>query len=204
MWSVTWMFLSGIRFRYVGRENYLKNRSYVMVSNHYSLLDMMTGAHSVRPNVKVLAKAEIKKVPLFNRLFAMGGVFVDRKSKESRDESKCKLTEAIQRDMSIFLYPEGTRNRTQNPLKEFYDGAFKIAVEQQAPVMPMVVTNSREINRMGSFWLWPGVYEIHFLPAVETAGLTEEDVPALRDKVYHMMEETIFEYDRWFSSRKHS
>jgi len=201
MWSDTWMFLSGIRIKFVGRENYEPARSYVMVSNHYSLLDMMTGASSVRPNVKVLAKAEIKKVPLFNKLFAMGGVFVDRRSKESRELSKQKLTAAIQRGMSIFLYPEGTRNRTQNPLKEFYDGAFKIAVEQQTPIMPMVTINSRFINRLDSFWLWPGTYHVHFLPAVETVGLNEEDVPALREKVYRLMEETILKFDRWFSKK---
>ena len=198
-WSDTWMFLSGIRYRFVGRENYRRDRSYVMVSNHYSLLDMMTGAVSVHPNVKVLAKYEIKKVPLFNKLFAMGSVFVDRKSKESREKSKQQLTAAIQRGMSIFLYPEGTRNRTRKPLKEFYDGAFRIAVEQQTPIMPMVVTNSRSINRMGSAWLWPGIYEVHFLPAIETAGLTEENIQELKEKTYRVMEETILRFDRWFS-----
>lgn len=202
MWADSWMFLSGIRYRFVGRENYRSDRSYVMVSNHYSLLDMMTGAVSVRPNVKVLAKAEIKKVPFFNKLFAMGSVFVDRKSKESRDESKRQLTAAINRGMSIFLYPEGTRNRTQKPLKEFYDGAFKIAIEQQTPIMPMVVTNSRNLVRMGSAWLWPGRYEVHFLPAIETAGLTEANVAELKEKTYRLMEETILKFDRWFAKPK--
>lgn len=200
-WSDTWMFLSGIHIKYVGRENYRADRSYVMVSNHFSLLDMMTGASCVRPNVKVLAKAEIKKVPFFNQLFAMGSVFVDRKSKESREESKRQLTSAMQRGMSIFLYPEGTRNRTQNPLKEFYDGAFKMAIEQQAPVLPVVTINSRFILRGGSFWMWPGVYQVHFLPAVETAGMTEADVPALKEKVYRLMEEAIFKHDRWFKPK---
>lgn len=202
IWSDTWMFLSGIRYRFVGRENYRRDRSYVMVSNHYSLLDMMTGAVSVYPNVKVLAKAEIKKVPFFNKLFAMGSVFVDRKSKESREESKRQLTAAFNRGLSIFLYPEGTRNRTRQPLKEFYDGAFKIAIEQQAPIMPMVVTNSRFVNRLGSSWLWPGRYEIHFLPAIETKGLTESNVTELKEKTYRLMEETILQFDRWFSGAK--
>lgn len=200
MWSDTWMFLSGIRIKFVGRENYKKDVSYVIVSNHFSLLDMMTGASSVRPNVKVLAKAEIKKVPFFNQLFAMGSVFVDRKSKESRDESKRQLTAAMERGMSIFLYPEGTRNKTKNPLKEFYDGAFKIAVEQQAPILPMVTINSRYIVKGGSFWMWPGTYEVHFLPAIETKGLTDDDVPALRERVFYVMEQTILKFDRWFKS----
>lgn len=202
IWSSGWMFLSGIRYRFVGRENYRRDRSYVVVSNHYSLLDMMTGAVSVHPNVKVLAKSEIKKVPIFNKLFAMGSVFVDRRSKESREESKRQLTKAIERGLSIFLYPEGTRNRTKKPLKEFYDGAFRIAIEQQIPIMAMVTTNSRSINRMGSAWLWPGTYEIHFLPAIETAGLTEENLLELKEKTYRLMEETIVTFDRWFSASK--
>lgn len=199
LYADTWMFLSGIRYRFVGRENYRPDRSYVIVSNHYSLLDMMTGAVSVRPNVRVLAKAEIRKVPVFNKLFAMASVFVDRKSKESRERSKQELASVIRRGMSIFLYPEGTRNRTRQPLKEFYDGAFKIAIEQQTPILPMVVTNSRFVVRMGSAWLWPGRYEVHFLPAIETAGLTEANVTELKEKTYRLMEETILRFDRWFA-----
>lgn len=200
IWSDGWMLLSGIRLKFIGYENYKPNVSYVMVSNHYSLLDMMTGASSVHPNSKILAKAEIKKVPFFSKLFAMSSVFVDRKSKESRDESKRLLTEAMNRGMSIYIFPEGTRNQTDKPLKEFYDGAFRMAIEQQKPVLPLTTTNSRFINRMDSVWLWPGTYEIHFLEPVETKGMTEEDIPALKQKIYDLMEASILKHDRWFSN----
>lgn len=201
-WSASWMFLSGIRYRFVNREHYQKNKPYVMVNNHFSFLDMMIGAVTVYPNVRVLAKAEIKKVPFFNKLFAMSSVFVDRKSKESRAQSKKELAEAIEKGKSIWLFPEGTRNRTPNPLKEFYDGAFKIAIEEQVPVLALVTTNSRYINRMNSKILMPGTFEIRFLPPFETKGLGEEDIPALRDKVYKAMEEEILKHDRWFAEKK--
>lgn len=202
VWSDAWMFLSGIRIKYAGREHYKADRSYVIVSNHFSLLDMMTGASTVRPNIKALAKIEIKKVPFFNQLFALGSVFVDRKSKEGRDKSKRELAETLQSGKSIFIYAEGTRNRTNNPLKEFYDGAFRIAIEQQAPVLPMITLNSRFIVSGKSFLMWPGKYEVLYLPAIETTGMTEEDVPALKEKVYHQMEEAILKYDRWFGGKE--
>lgn len=202
IWSDTWMFLSGIRIRYIGRENYRRDRSYVMVSNHYSLLDMMTGASAVWPNIKALAKIEIKKVPVFNRLFVMGSVFVDRKSKEGREKSKRELAETLKSGKSIWIYAEGTRNKTDKPLKEFYDGAFKIAIEQGAPVLPTITLNSRFVVSGKSFWMWPGRYEVMFLPAIETTGMTEEDVPALKDRVYTLMEGTILRYDKWFGGKR--
>lgn len=200
-WSSSWMFLSLIRYRFVDRQNYAPQTPYVMVSNHFSFLDMMIGAVTVYPNVRVLAKAEIKKVPFFSKLFKMSSVFVDRKSKESRERSRIELTDAISSGKSIWIFPEGTRNRSKNPLKEFYDGAFKIAIEQQVPILPVVSTNSRFINRMDSMLLLPGKFEVRFLKPVDTKGMTEDDVPALRDKVYAMMENCIAENDRWFKKR---
>lgn len=202
LWSATWMFLSFIRYRFINRLHYEKKKPYVMVNNHFSFLDMMIGAVTVYPNVRVLAKSEIKKVPFFNKLFAMSSVFVDRKSKESRAQSKKELAEAIEMGKSIWLFPEGTRNRTANPLKEFYDGAFKIAIEEQVPILALVTTNSRYINRMGSLILMPGVFEIRFLPPFDTKGLTLDDIPKLREDVFKAMEAEILKEDRWFSKRK--
>jgi 1-acyl-sn-glycerol-3-phosphate acyltransferase len=200
VWSAGWMGLCGIRYTLVDRKkHYLKNQPYVMVCNHFSFLDMMVGGITSYPNVRVLAKAEIKKIPFFSKFFGMVSVFVDRKSKESREQSRIALSEAIKQKNSIWIFPEGTRNRTNNPLKEFYDGAFKIAIEQQVPVLPLVTTNSRFINRMGTPILFPGKFEIHFLEPISTVGLTEEDIPALRDKVFHQMKNCILENDRWFS-----
>ncbi len=202
VWSAGWMLLSGIHYDLVNRsKNYQKNVAYVMVCNHFSFLDMMIGGITSYPNVRVLAKSEIKKVPFFNKFFGMVSVFVDRKSKESREQSRLALAECIRQNNSIWIFPEGTRNRTDKPLKEFYDGAFKIAIEQQVPVLPLVTTNSRFINRMGTPILFPGKFEIHFLEPVSTEGMTEQDIPALRDKVYHMMESCILTHDRWFQKK---
>jgi 1-acyl-sn-glycerol-3-phosphate acyltransferase len=200
IWSAGWMGMCGIRYSLINRDkHYQKNQPYVMVCNHFSFLDMMVGGITSYPNVRVLAKAEIKKIPFFSKFFGMVSVFVDRKSKESREQSRIALSEAIKQKNSIWIFPEGTRNRTDKPLKDFYDGAFKIAIEQQVPVLPLVTTNSRFINRMGNPILFPGKFEIHFLEPISTVGLTEEDIPALRDKVFHQMKNCILENDRWFS-----
>lgn len=205
VWSAGWMRLSGIRYDLINRDKYYqKNKAYVIVGNHFSFLDMMIGGIICYPNLRVLAKAEIKKVPVFSKFFGMVSVFVDRKNKESREQSRMALSDAIRQNNSIWIFPEGTRNRTDKPLKEFYDGAFRIAVEQQVPVLPFVTTNSRFINRMGNPILFPGKFEVHFLEPLSTQGLTEADTPALRDRVYEMMESCILEHDRWFKSKNRS
>jgi len=145
-------------------------------------------------NYRPLSKIELSRVPMFGFLWRHTLVFVDRKSPESRHKSIHELEKLITREnISVLIFPEGTRNRTANPLKEFYDGAFRIAIECKVPVIPMVMINTKGITPQNTWIIHPGLLECHFLPPVFTEGLTEADVPALKDKVYKMMQQVLLE-----------
>ncbi len=197
-----WCFMSGIRIRMKGLKITNKTPPGIVVSNHGSILDMMTAPYVLPTKVSPLAKAEIKKIPMIGFMFKAVSVFVDRKDAESRKKSMEEMKRKLNNGVFIFMFPEGTRNRTQNPLKEFYDGAFKIAIAVQRPIMPLIFVNVRKLAPMGTILVQPGKIYGEFLEPIPTTGLTEEDVPMLKEKVYNIMYNYIIDNDPFFKSKK--
>lgn len=93
------------------------------------------------------------------------------------------LKEVLRRGISILIFPEGTQNRTAEPLQPFYDGAFRIAIEMQQPILPMVILNAGKLMPPRSMHIEPGTITIRINPEIPTKGLTNADLPALRERV---------------------
>lgn len=195
-YSEVYGWLTGIRYQITGREYFDKSKAYVIATNHNAVADMFIMVNAMKGiRYRPLSKVELKSVPLFGFLFKHTLVFVDRKSPESRKHSVEMLEELINcENISVMIFPEGTRNRTLNPLKEFYDGAFRIAIECKVPIIPMVMLNTKRMTPQNTWTLRPGLLICHFLPPISTEGLTDKDIPALKDKVYHIMEKVVLEH----------
>ncbi len=134
---------------------------------------------------KTLAKIEMARLPLFGMIYKIDSVLVNRKDEDSRRQSYEEMKQVLQSGMHMILYPEGTRNKTDLPLTEFYDGAFNLAIDAQHPVMPAVLFHTRKILPPGRiFHALPHVIDFHFLPPVPTQGLSQEDMPALKEQVF--------------------
>jgi len=197
-WSDSWFLLSLMKQDFRGYENFDNNRSYVIAGTHTSALDMFACASSIKFPFKTLAKAEMKKIPLIGFLFKIACVFVDRSNAESRKKSLDLMAKTLHEGTSILIMPEGTRNRTNKPLKDFHDGAFRMAIETQTPLLPIVLLNCRKLMPADSFLLTPGTIGVRFFKPIETTGMTEKDIPALKEKVYKMQEEVILREDEFF------
>ena len=105
------------------------------------------------------------------------------------------LKAAIKNNISIFIFPEGTFNETGNPLKSFYDGAFRIAIETQTPIKPILLVDTLERLHFNSiFSLTPGKNRIVYLEEVSVSGLGMSDIPYLRDQVYQIMDTGLRRY----------
>ncbi|MBL7762017.1 MAG: 1-acyl-sn-glycerol-3-phosphate acyltransferase, partial [Chitinophagaceae bacterium] len=130
------------------------------------------------------------KVPLFGLLYKTGSVLVDRKSEKSRKESFTKMKEVLNMGLHMCIYHEGTRNKTNEPLKSFHDGAFKLSVESGKAILPAVIFHTKKILPAGKpFYLWPRSMEIHFLPAIpRKAGDTYLE---LKNEVFEIMKNHI-------------
>lgn len=194
-----WLLLTGNQLTVEGLENTDILKSVVIVGNHSSTLDMFTCMSGIPYPFRGLAKAELQHYPVINILFRTLSIFVDRSNASSRAEGLDRCRKILKEGTSIFIMPEGTRNRTPDPLLPFKDGAFRLAIETQTPIQPFVVLHCRLVYPMWSkLMLRPGRMVLKFLPQVDVAGYTLEDVTILKEKVWHQMEEVILKEDKYY------
>jgi 1-acyl-sn-glycerol-3-phosphate acyltransferase len=194
-WGDGWFFLIGIRHRNLYEVPHVRSKQYIFVANHISYLDAPVIVKTLRQHVRVLGKVEMSKVPLFGFIYRNAIVTVDRSSAEHRAKSVRILKSVIKKGISIFIFPEGTFNETRQPVKDFFDGAFRIAIETQTPIKPVLFLDAYDrLHYRSIFSLNPGRSRSVFLAEIPVAGLTSQDVPALKQKVYGIMERKLREY----------
>lgn len=172
------------------------NKTYVFVANHQSQLDIPVYALACKNTFRFLAKAELTKIPLMGYIIRNLYLTVNRKDRSDRNKSIEIMRQTLEQGISVFLCPEGTRNRYEDPaLLEFKDGAFRLAIATQTPVAPFTILNSgRQLSPLHPIALAPGrIFGVWDEP-IETAGMTMEDLPALRERVRSQMEGHLREY----------
>ncbi len=201
-WLWCWQQLTGIKFSSTNRQFHNPDTAWVLVCNHCNLLDMLMMGYYMRDNFKVLVKQELWETPVMAFLFHSLCIPVDRSSKESRQRSMDGMKAAMEAGFSVLIFPEGTRNPTQAPLKEFFDGAFVLAIEAQAQLLPMVITHSRDLQPVSSWRFYPGRPRLTYLPPISAAGLGKDDLPVLKAQVYSEMESAILSLDPKFQDWK--
>jgi 1-acyl-sn-glycerol-3-phosphate acyltransferase len=188
LWMRVWLTLVGCPVNVRGTENFKKGHTYIVTCNHNALLDIPLSSPFIPGANQTIAKKSFVKIPLFGWYYKRGSVIVDRESDASRRKSFEGMRAALENGMHMCIYPEGTRNRSSAPLKKFYDGAFKLAVETNHAIIPAIIFNTgKALPANKFFYFLPTRLSIHFLPPIATDGLTAD---ALKEKVY----QTMFDY----------
>ena len=188
IWMGVWLPLAGIRLVIKGKEKFAKGENYVVVCNHNSFMDVPVTSPGIPGANKTIAKIEMAKIPLFGIIYRRGSVLVDRKSEESRLKSYAYMKRVLDMGLHMCIYPEGTRNKTNKPLKEFKDGAFRLAIETKKAIVPAVLFNTKKVlPQHKTFYFWPSKIEMHFLDPIPTDDFSKEDVKQLREHVYELM-----------------
>jgi 1-acyl-sn-glycerol-3-phosphate acyltransferase len=168
-----------------GRSNYQAGSNYVVVSNHSSMMDVPLLTPFFPGVNKTIAKKSMSKVPIFGWVYTRGSVLVDRDSDASRRKSYEDMKAVLAQNLCMAIYPEGTRNRTGKPLKPFYDGAFRLALDTEKPIIPVVMFNTAKALPPGlPFFLWPTPLHMHLLPPVSGQGKTIEQ---FKQEVFELM-----------------
>ncbi len=191
-WSFTFAAISGFYFTVKRNKNVKKDQTYIYVCNHGSYLDAPAVVLAAPNAFKPLGKIEMSKIPFFGFIYTRVVVTLNRSDKESRAASVEKLKKVLADGISILIFPEGTMNTTPNVLKEFYDGAFRIAIETQTPIAPFVLINSRELMpRKDPFAVRPGIIKAIFADPISVNEYTIDDLEKLKTRVYNEMERLI-------------
>ncbi|MBX2939220.1 MAG: 1-acyl-sn-glycerol-3-phosphate acyltransferase [Ferruginibacter sp.] len=187
VWMLIWLPLVGCLVRVKGWQHFKKNTAYIVIFNHNALLDVPLSAPFVPGPNKTIAKDSFARVPLFGWFYSKGSVLVNRRSEQSRKKSFLEMKNVLQQGMHMCIYPEGTRNRTSEPLKPFYDGAFKLAADSGHAILPCVIHGTREAMPVHkTFFLLPHILRMEFMEPISPAGQT---IDSLKETAYIRMRE---------------
>ncbi len=185
IWMIVFLNLIGCPLRIKGKEHYADDTNYIIVCNHNSLMDIPVSTPFMPRANKTIAKKSFTKVPIFGWVYSFGSVLVDRNSDGSRRKSIEDMKRVLSMGLDMVIYPEGTRNRSNDPLKKFYDGAFRLSVDTGKPIMPVILLYTKQVLPANKFFfLRPHFLEMHFLEAVNPQGLSTEQ---LRETVFRRM-----------------
>lgn len=175
------------RFRTTGVLIDDPRRPYVAVSNHESFADIFL--ISLLPwEMKWLSKETIFRIPVMGWMMRMAGdIEVRRRSRTSRREALTEIRRRLERDVSVMIMPEGTRSPTDE-LLPFHDGAFRVAIETGAPVLPLAVAGTRNAMAKGSLVFGSARAVVRVLDPIETEGMSLDQVDDLRDRVRDLID----------------
>lgn len=170
------------KFTYAGTIPSDPRRPYVVVSNHESFADILLISH-LPWEMKWLSKAELFKIPVMGWLMHLAGdVPVKRGFGPSAVEAITRCKEILSRRVSVMIFPEGTRSETAD-LLPFKDGAFRLAIDARVPILPLALHGTSTALRKHDWRFGRSTAIVEVLEPVETAGLTTDDIPVLKDRI---------------------
>lgn len=160
----------------------------VFVSNHTSYLDIVAFGLLTPMKIAFMGKVELARIPLFGIFFRTVDIGVNRSSLRDAHKAYVTAREKINDGYSIVIFPEGTIWEKTPLLKPFKNGAFKLAIDNKIPVVPITFYNNYKILPDEKFEYYPGTIKYKIHRAIETSHLNDEDKDSLRDEIYTVIE----------------
>jgi 1-acyl-sn-glycerol-3-phosphate acyltransferase len=189
LWSWIFSQLTFIRYKVYGREKIKRGKAYIFVSNHTSFLDIPGMCLTIPGEFRPLAKKELLKIPIFGWITRGAAVIVDRSSGESRKKSMDRLKWTLSHGIPLLIFAEGTQNRTKEIIQPFKDGAFRIALDTEQPILPLVVIGAGRLMPPSTLSFKPGTIRIFVGDEIETKNF--KDLKSLKQVTFDQMKGTI-------------
>ncbi|SCX10923.1 1-acyl-sn-glycerol-3-phosphate acyltransferase [Lachnospiraceae bacterium YSD2013] len=186
-------FLAGTKIVVNGKEN-IPDGAVLYTPNHRSIFDIIITYPLCKGQTGYVAKKETKKFPIFSWWMSlMNCQFLDRKDLRSGLKMINKCIDLVKKGSSICIFPEGTRNKGTDPLLEFHSGSFKIAEKTGCPIVPVCIINSSKVFENQFPKIKKTTVYVNYLPAIETAGMSRDEIKGLTDRIHDELEKAYIE-----------
>ncbi len=192
IWAKIIIFGMGFRVKIVAEQLPEKNKSYMFVANHSSMLDIMLMLYVIKKPFIFLGKKELVKIPIFGFFYRRTCILVDRNSQRSRKEAFNEAQRRLQQQNSICIFPEGgVPEDLSIVLDTFKDGAFRLAVEHQIPIVPLTFHDTKKRFSYKFFSGGPGKLRVKIHKFLCTDGFEMADRRKLKEKTRKIILEEL-------------
>jgi 1-acyl-sn-glycerol-3-phosphate acyltransferase len=178
VWGRIGLWLSGVKLRMIGEENYDPNASYVIVSNHASMYDILAVLAGIKSNLRIMAKIELSKVPLWGWAVKRGDfIFIRRGGNREALQSLLEAKQKLDEGKSAYIFADGTRS-PDGTIQPFKRGAFTIASKSQKPILPITILGSHKIMPRDTLKINGGTITLVIDKPILPDGKTDEELLA--------------------------
>ncbi len=179
-----------------GQENIPKDRPFVLMANHQSMMDPFVIMATIGVPIAFIAKIELKKVPVLNKwMESVGCIFMDRSDLRESMKALMAGIKKVKAGDNMCIFPEGTR--TDGPMLEFKGGSFKLATKSGAPILPLTIDGTHRILEDNNFWIKKATVRLTYHPIIETKGLSKEEESLLPRRVQDIVGSALKEEERF-------
>ena len=198
VWAKVICLLIGIFPKIINEDKLPLDKNYVMISNHTSQLDIVIPITLIKKSFAFLSKEEVAKMPMFGIHFKGVHITLKRKDFISGLGALSKCVETLKKDISVLIFPEGTRSRKAPNMRAFKKGPFKVAIDAGVPIVPVVFLDNYKRLGEGSLLdakCGPGIARMVVLDPISTEGKTYNDLKDLLNYSYLKVENCLKEYE---------
>lgn len=194
LWAKIILIGMGFRWHIDYDQTPESSKSYMFIANHTSMADIMLMLVSAKNPFVFVGKAELSKIPLFGFFYKRTCILVDRSSEKSRKAVFLRAQKRLKQGLSICIFPEGGVPDEKIILDEFKDGAFRLAINHQIPIVPMTFADNKKRFSYIFFSGGPGRMRVKVHPFLSTEGMTSKDAKLLNIDARSIILEQLMAY----------
>tara|TARA_B110000967_G_scaffold34321_1_gene33083 strand:- start:178 stop:969 length:792 start_codon:yes stop_codon:yes gene_type:complete len=197
VWAKMLVYGMGFRLQVTVDEVLERNKSYMFCPNHTSMMDPFVLISLSKNPIVFVGKMEFVKIPIFGFFYKRVVIMVDRSNPESRKKVYEMAKKKLKNGTSMAIFPEGLVPTENVVLAPFKNGAFSLAIEFDIPIVPQIYYDCKRLFSWDFFKGSPGVFRIHQHKFIKTTGLTKDDVFALRQQTFQLIEADLLSDEKY-------
>ena len=196
IWAIGVLFGMGFYYKIEKNQTINKSKSYMFVANHTSMVDIMLMLAAINKPFVFVGKKELSKLPFFGFFYKRTCILVDRSNSRSKHGVFERAQKRINQGLSICIFPEGGVPYDESiVLDSFKDGAFRLAIEHQLPIVPITFADNKKRFSYTFFSGSPGLLRVQIHPFVETTGKVISDKNTIREQVWQTIHTQLLKFE---------